>query len=131
VTPSRSLCHRLREGERFIPTVDEAGPELLSGTDGWGDFELVAFTGFAEGLKERAAVVEVAGGGQGFGTDVAVDFDAEGKLENLGGSTGAAIEGAVAEEGFDARPAAPGRDNVGVAADVFDGQGFRCCAGRA
>jgi hypothetical protein len=108
----------------FIPAVHESAPKLRAGSDGRGDLALVGFAGGAEFGEEGAAVIEGVGGGKSEPADVSIDGDAEGDLEDLGGSAGASVEGAVAQEGFDTAPAAPGGDEIGVAADVFHGEVF-------
>ena len=75
-------------------------------------------------LEKGAAVVEGVRCGDGLGADVTIGDDTEGDLEDLGGSAGAAVEGAIAEIGFDAAPATPGADDIGVGANIFNGEVF-------
>jgi hypothetical protein len=107
----------------FIPAVVETFPEFGAGSRGRGDAALVELAGFAEFGEEWFALVEGDGGhgAAGAGSDIAIGGDVEGDLEDLGGSTGAAVEGAVAEEGFEGDDRGPGCDEVGVGEDVFGG----------
>ncbi len=82
---------------------------------------LVGFAGSVE-AEEKLGGDEDAAGGFGDGADLAVDLYPHGALVNLGGTAGAAIEGAVAEVGFNGDVRVPAEDGVGVVEDVFAGE---------
>lgn len=106
-----------------VPAVDEAFPEFRARSDGRGDAALVLLAGIAEALEEFAAGGERDGaeGGASLGADVAVGGDSEGDLQDLGRATCPAIEGAVAQEGFEGGDGGPACNDVGVAEEILDG----------
>jgi hypothetical protein len=109
-----------------VPAGGEAFPEGATGADGRGYLDLVLLAGGAE-FGEESAVIAGLGGeaGEGFRADASIDFDvAEGDLQDFGGSTEAAVEGGITQEGFEAVEVAPLGDGVGVGEDVFAGDGF-------